>query len=530
MRSALIVGSGPSAAGAALALAEADDCQITVIDVGLTLDEPNRAALQRIAARPRQDWPMDDLRLIARQPAASSTEGVPQKYAYGSDYAFREVGQRSGLVASPGVNDALVSGAYGGFSNVWGAGLLPFPDEAFADWPISAREMAPHYKAVLSAIPYSAAADDLAEDLPLHATFSPLPGLSARARRILSAYARHRDSLRQKGVVLGHGRVALRSHACVKCGLCMTGCPYSLIYSAADTFDDLRRTGRITYHPNLLAVDVQEDRGRPRVAATNLRTGQLNHFTADRVYLACGAIGTTRLVLSSLKKFGEDVMLQESAQFIVPFAAVRPTPDPRREAQHTLVQLFILLKLLPAKAEVAHISLYTYNPAFDAALPGWARPFAGAALRRLSVGLGFLPSSMSPRLRLRLTGSAGRHQLPAMSVQSANGTHRHETALHQIGRQLLRAAPALDLWPVIPRMTMAAPGKSYHGGGSFPHVQRNSSDLTTDRFGRPRAWDRVHLVDPSVLPSIAATTFTLTAMANAHRIARESWTLAEGGQ
>jgi choline dehydrogenase-like flavoprotein len=34
-------------------------------------------------------------------------------------------------------------------------------------------------------------------------------------------------------------------------------------------------------------------------------------------------------------------------------------------------------------------------------------------------------------------------------------------------------------------------------------------------------WDRVHLVDGSVLPTIASTTFTLTVMANAHRIATE---------
>ena len=528
MRSALIVGSGPSAAGAAIALSKIDDCQITVIDVGLTLEEQNRAALRRLSAVRRQAWSPHDLRVIARQPEASTATGVPQKHTYGSDYPFRNVGQRSGLEAGPGVNDALVSGAYGGFSNVWGAGILPFPDSTFDHWPISAREMASHYRDVLSAIPFSATVDDLAEDLPLHANSLPLPALSARATRILNAYGRHRVAIRRAGIVIGQSRMALRSNGCVRCGLCMTGCPYSLIYSAADTFDELLRSGRIVYHPNLLAIDVQEQNGKPRVTATNLRTGACSHFTADRVYLACGAIGTTRLVLGSLRRYGEDAELQESAQFILPFAALRPTADPRRESQHTLAQLFIVLKLLQMESELVHISLYTYNPAFDNALPVWARPFASSAFRRLSVGLGFLPSSISPRLRVRLTGPGRQGELPPVSVQSANGTHRHLAAVRQVGRQLLRTAPRLDLWPLIPRMTVAAPGKSYHAGGSFPHGEPNGNSLTTDRVGRLRPWERVHIVDPSVLPSIAATTFTLTAMANAHRIAQESWTMDPG--
>jgi choline dehydrogenase-like flavoprotein len=45
--------------------------------------------------------------------------------------------------------------------------------------------------------------------------------------------------------------------------------------------------------------------------------------------------------------------------------------------------------------------------------------------------------------------------------------------------------------------------------------------LETDVFGRLPGWKRVHLVDASVFPSIPATTITLTAMANAHRIASE---------
>jgi hypothetical protein len=35
-------------------------------------------------------------------------------------------------------------------------------------------------------------------------------------------------------------------------------------------------------------------------------------------------------------------------------------------------------------------------------------------------------------------------------------------------------------------------------------------------------WTRIHLADGSVLPTVAATTFTLTVMANSHRIVTEA--------
>jgi ferredoxin len=327
------------------------------------------------------------------------------------------------------------------------------------------------------------------------------------------------------GVRLGQSRIAVRSPDCVRCGLCLTGCPYSLVYSSADTFDELRRRGRINYQANLLVVNLEEREGRPTVTATDMRTAEPHQFKADRVYVACGAIGTTRLVLGSLRRYGEDVELQESAQFIVPFVSLRRTSDPRREAEHALAQLFMLLKLPPANTESAHVSLYTYSSAFNDALPSWARPFAGSVFRRLSAGLGFLPSSLSPRLRVRLMGPGAPGQLPRMAVSPAGDRRRRSAVLGQITRQLLLAAPRLDLWPVLPRMALAPLGKSYHWGSSFPHSEGNGSSLATDRFGRLPTWERIHLVDASVLPSIAATTFTLTAMANAHRIAEESLTL-----
>ena len=88
-------------------------------------------------------------------------------------------------------------------------------------------------------------------------------------------------------------------------------------------------------------------------------------------------------------------------------------------------------------------------------------------------------------------------------------------------RAMIQSAPALDFWPVLPMVSLSAAAKSYHFGGSFPHGPERTP-TSTDRLGRPTSWDRIHLVDASVFPTVPATTFTLTIMTNAHRIATET--------
>ncbi len=93
--------------------------------------------------------------------------------------------------------------------------------------------------------------------------------------------------------------------------------------------------------------------------------------------------------------------------------------------------------------------------------------------------------------------------------------------LRSLVGSLLRVAPTLDLWPVLPMTSVSPAAKSYHFGGSFPHGHERGG-LGTDRLGRLDRWDDVHLVDAAVFPTVPATTFTLTIMANAHRIASEA--------
>ncbi len=172
--------------------------------------------------------------------------------------------------------------------------------------------------------------------------------------------------------------------------------------------------------------------------------------------------------------------------------------------------------------DLAQMHLYPYNPAFEDAMP---RPLRGteasrtAVLRRVTAGLGYLPSWASPAVKVK-AARTDRDGLPAIHLSAGTNPSTRSTLLRVISK-MCAVAPALDLWPIVPSLRLSGPAKSYHFGGSFPHVSGAPRDgeLETDALGRLAEWDRVHLIDASVFPTVAATTFTLTVMANAHRIA-----------
>ncbi|WP_432564140.1 GMC oxidoreductase [Kineococcus sp. SYSU DK003] len=522
MTTNLVLGSGPAAAGVALRLAAAGDQEVTLLDLGGRLEAQHAAAVSRLGAGP--DWDPADLDLVSTQPVATDRGRLPQKRSYGSDYPFRDLGQLEGIRALAGGNRSVVSSAYGGFSTVWGAQVMPFSKATFARWPIGWADVEAHYRAVLREVPLAAEHDDLAEHFPLLAEAAPLPPLAPRSLQVLARAERHRAGLRRRGVTVGRARLALRPRGCTSCGLCLTGCPYGLVYSAAQTIDRLAAAGALRHHRGLLVHRVGQDGATATVVARHLGSGRDVVFRADRVFVACGGLGTTRLVLGSMARPPRQLDLAESVQFAVPFLSRVPVPDPRRAPVpgFSLNQFNVLVDLDGTGYDTSQIHCYPYNPAVLAALPRPLRhrladPLTGQLLRRLTVGLGYLPSWASPTVRV---SRGGRSEQGLPEITLAAGPAQVEGMFAQVARRLVTAAPALDLWPVLAATEQAAAGKSYHFGSAFPHAA-DASPTTTDRLGRLPEWDRVHLVDGSVLPSVPSTTFTLTVMANAHRIAEE---------
>lgn len=518
----LIIGSGPAAVGVALGLLAAGEIDITMIDIGASLEEDHRRTRAGVASLPPAQWPSEALAVLTQQPPAPSKRDLPQKRMFGSDFPFRDLGQLERLRVTPGGNASMVSAARGGFSNAWGAQVLPFTKATIDQWPIAYEELLPHYTAILRHIPYAGADDDYSELFPLLAPITPLPPLSPHAAAVLQRYCHNRGLVRRLGVTVGSARLAMDAGRCIECGLCLTGCPTGLVYSANQTVDALVRDGRIRYVGGMLALGVGEDSDGCWVRVRRVDAGPATTERADRLFVACGGLGSTRIVLNSARPRVARLELAESVQFVLPFMSARGHLDPLAYSTFTLNQVSMVVCYGRTGLDLAHLHLYPYNPTFTEKLPSPLRDsdrLATAVLRRTVAALGYLPSWASPRVTVAV-GNRVSDTLPEVAISSRDNPSTWRT-LAKVLVRLTAVAPALDLWPALPMLRVSGPGKSYHFGGSFPHVagRPRAEALETDTLGRLAEWRKVHLVDGAVLPTVPATTFTLSVMANAHRIA-----------
>lgn len=159
-----VVGSGPAGVSAAKALIRGGH-RVTMLDAGLELEPERQAVVHQLANQEPGDWAPASIAKLKENYQASAA-GIPLKYSYGSDFPYRETDRYlPNEAANVGLAPSL---AKGGFSNVWGAAVLPYLASEFGEWPIRYEDLAPHYRSVLSFTGLAATPDDLKSLFPLH--------------------------------------------------------------------------------------------------------------------------------------------------------------------------------------------------------------------------------------------------------------------------------------------------------------------------------------------------------------------------
>jgi choline dehydrogenase-like flavoprotein len=521
----LVVGSGPAGVAAALALLERGRA-VTMLDFGRTIEPEFSAAPAQLAGLPFESWP-----LAAHAKLAAITgpieNGFPMKTNFGSDFAYRESPdlmpvERRGA-------DILYSLARGGLSNLWGANVVSFCDADFAGWPLDGAAFADSYRAVLRHVPLSAErGDDFEAMMPLHTErLEPRP-LSEQAAQMLRDLQSRREQVHARGFRFGPSRLALRTSAserdpgCVRCGLCLHGCPYDLIYSSAQTLATLEGHPRFRYVSGLFVTRVVEHEGGVEVQAMRGDQRERVSYRGERVFLGCGGFSSARLLLESLERYDFEVTMLESQYFLIPLLSWKHFPDAQRERLTTLSQVCLRLSDRRVSRQDVHMLLYSYNSLYRPVLRStparFLPPLEGQLLGRLLSLQGYLHSDESPRLAIALRRAAAGPPLLSVEGRANAGT---AGVIRRVEARVRGLSGALRASP-IPFMTrVGRPGKSYHSGGTFP-MRRDPGERESDLLGRPMGLRRVHVVDSSVFPTIPATNLTLTVMANAYRIATAS--------
>ena len=520
---AIVVGSGPAGVAAAAALLRRGR-RVLMLDAGIRLEPERQELVARMAQVEPAAWTSEELAAI-RQGMEPKIDGIPLKRLFGSDFSFRNAEQFAEIVCHE--SDPKMSLAFGGLSNVWGAGAIPFCAEDISDWPLGIADLAPFYRECLEELELAAVADDLATDYPLYTERNRALQPSRQATALLDDLGKHRAALRREGISFGHSRLAVTAQGrtgargCVYCGLCLYGCPYGFIYNSAERVREMLSDSKFQYQANVVIDHLEESNGHARLDGHDPGSGAKLQFAAGQVFLACGPIPTTALLLESLGAWDTPVEMKDSQYFIFPALRFRSTPEVESERLHTLAQVFLEIRDPNLSTRGIHLSIYSYNDLLPTALKiqtglaGRMAPALPQALaRRLLVFGGYLHSRESPAIEVTLTRSPRGKRL------QLRGLARPASAkiVKKLMQKLVRNSLRLKAIPLTPLVRPGLPGRGFHSGGTFP-MATNPGKLQSDLFGRPHGFSRVHVVDATVFPSIPAPNLTLSVMANARRIA-----------
>jgi choline dehydrogenase-like flavoprotein len=477
-----VVGSGPSGWVVTKKLLDLGH-DVTVLDAGLV--EEDAPKIEKVVS-----------------------DGLSKKLFFGSDLPYRHF-PHGPLIQKRSVNP-IFSFARGGLSLVWGATMLPYCSEDTRQWPLDVSELESEFMEISKILPISGSYDQLSNR---YGSFISRRGIipSQRILRFLERSQRNP----KKGVHVGLSRLAVEtgianSSGCIYCNKCLDGCPSNFIWSSKAVNTNARNI-------KMRVIKIIENENVLSVQGIGIDGYALPDQEYAKVFLACGPIESFRILANS--GFVENnAVLRDSSTFFVPLL-VRPKLGSAKSNSFALSQCFIRLdsdlKQHPSQFQIYEYSEDLISRARKSLPLGFVIPkwILKIFLKRMMVAIGYLGGDRSPSIQM--------HYLSDGSVRLSEVDHgltfkeRNQSIKHSVS-SLAKFTSKIGLIPLNFLTQIAQPGEGVHFGGWLPMGDK------TDLLGRPSTSRNIHVVDSSILPSIAPGPITFTVMANAMRIARES--------
>jgi choline dehydrogenase-like flavoprotein len=518
-----VIGSGPAGVSCAMALVK-KGVVVTMLDSGRELGEGEKQLLNRIQSK-KSIKSDSELFESIKKIGVNKRGDIPIKLVYGSDFSYRGLNEDSKRKRS--FNSRGYSLAKGGYSNVWGAAILPYLDRDILDWPIRVSDLEKHYKEVLSFMQLSTKNLSLNYDYPLYMNYTNIDP-SPQAIKIMTRMINNKLSLYKQGFSFNYSRLAFNLNAygnvngCKYCGNCLYGCPYELIYNSANTLNELIKYPNFIYKNNYFVNKIIEKNKKIKIIALSLKDNTQVIFKGTKVYLAAGTNSTTRIVLESMAKYDTPLIMKDSQYFVMPYFSFDNISRVNKHQIYTLSQIFLEIYNRNISKNTIHLQLYTYNDMYLKIIKQNVKllyPLIKYPMKKIAEKMvviqGYLHSNDSQTANFSITKNFST-KIAKINLDINQNLNMKNT-IHLVKEKISKNRKLFKLLPIINQLKIGDFGQGFHTGGTFP-MRKSPGLFETDIYGRPHGFRKLHIVDSTVFPSIPATTITMSVMANAHRI------------
>lgn len=526
----LIVGSGPSAAMAALTLANAGK-KAMVADPG-NKDEIYADKIPKsdfISIREKEQNQHEYF-------LGKNFEGIPWgKIQAGSQltpprkFIVRDV--ESWLPVISETFRPMESMAQGGLASGWGTGCHVFSTNEMEEAGMDATAMQGAYDWVAEQIGISGEKDDANPYCLGHIQhFQPAPNLDENAEALLKKYRSGRKALNQMGFYAGKLALAVLSKP--KDG--RDALAYDDLNFWSDhggsawrpwvTMKDLEKKNMLDYRGGIFVTKMVESDQGIKVRALNTKTFEKISITARKVILCAGALGSARIVMRSFPQENLELPLLSNPYCYMPCIqwARLGKPDMGRKAgfgqtgifydpqgdplnggmgamfSYRGLLLFKLLKEAPIPFKEARIIFQYLQSSFMIA--GIHHPVFQSKTRNISL----VPHAQSP------TGDALKANFTLSESEQDKNLKREKLYKKALG--MLGCFPLKTISP--------GHGASIHYAGTLPFGSGQPYSLYSN--GLLAGTKNIFVGDGSGFRYLPSKGLTLSLMANAHLVAKES--------
>ncbi|MCH9631813.1 MAG: hypothetical protein S4CHLAM6_01310 [Chlamydiae bacterium] len=512
----VIIGSGLAAVAAAKALVE-NNIKPLVLDCGIKRPAHVASLISKLSSVHPNEWSEEDRKKMMANPTVFDNKSYPKKLSFGSDYFYSKIF---------GENFPPSSQAYGGFSVGWGSSSMPANDCDMTRWPIKQADLLEHYTSILKSVPYSACEDGLSENFPILSDRANPLCLSMASSSLINSMQKKSKQLKEKFAVFGQARLLIEAKSTLKtgcryCGSCMSGCAYGSIYNATDDLDKLIQKGLVDYRANVTVQTLSEERGVVKVTFINEFGSQVS-IDSSRVFLAAGAVNSTKIIAESRGIYDQDIPLLTTLGFVLPVVRMKRSKlewpnintEPGVFLEYKVPNLsnhWVHCQLTPVN-ELALVKLGIVRNGKLAKNSIKKRLFEHIVIANCN-----MHSDHGVEYNLRLKKE---NEGSASFEYSRSKVKRAQCSINLAAKRLSSLMRTFKCYPISKLMNSSVNSFGYHLGGSLPMRLVPTKKNETNILGSPMGWSKIHVIDSSVFPTLPGTTIGLLAMANARRIVK----------
>jgi len=414
--------------------------------------------------------------------------------------------------------DAVQSFAKGGLANAWGAGAYRFDEFDLKDFPIHVSDLSRYYDEITDEIGISGAADDLSFSFGSDYGLQPPLEMAGIAKDLFSRYQRKKEIFEKAGIKIGKPRLAVASRKMeARSAYAYENLEFfkphmSSIYNPVFTLEKLLRThSNIAYRSGALVTRYLESSESVRVEFMDLDRNTVDSAVGRTLFLAAGALGSSKIVLASTKKPGIRLPLLDNPMACVPFFCPRRLGLPIDPYDSSLGQLNLVHET--QNRERVQATFYGTNGPlrsdiiFETPLPfGPARILTKYLASAMGLMMIFYPArkSKSNYIALRPDGKLEMN-------------HRDER-LGDAEATLVKIFKKIGFYSHMSLCQYPKMGSSLHFAGLLP-MKDEPKEFETNKTGQLFGHQHVYIGDGAAFSDLPAKNLTMTLMANSMRIA-----------